>query len=289
MRAEEQDVLGQAVGDLGVPRDAQAQLREQARADALGIDVGLQQPARLRFVEGGRQLPQAGQVSLRCGAEAGAQVAQPLHRRAVGAAHDRQHLGFHGRACGGVGLDRLGMGLRAQLLPFPVLAPQIGRMHAVGSCPFLQRAKLREQRQRRQTLARELAAQVVEHAEGGRLDGLDRGAGHQLGPGDEALNGTFAGAQHACRAGQPDHLQRAHALVQLRARRTQHRRVDRIDVRARDRRGLLEVAAQRLVRGLQRAAQLVVHPGQGAQVVDRFGLVGHVVMHVHRRRVFKRP
>jgi hypothetical protein len=176
MRAEEQDVLRQAVGDFGLAGDAQAQLRQQPRADALGIDIGLQQPYGLRFIEGRRQLPQAGQMPLRGGTEAGAQVTQALHRGAVGAAHDRQHLGFHGRARGCVGVDRHGLGIRAQLLPCPVVAPQIGRMHAVGTGPLLQRAELREQRQRRQALAGELAAQVIEHAKRGRLDGLDRGA-----------------------------------------------------------------------------------------------------------------
>ena len=283
MRAEEQHVLGQAVGDLGLAGHAQAQLREQPRADTLGVDVSLQQAGGLRFIERGRKLPELGQAPVRRGAKARTQVAQPLHRRAVGAAHDGEHLGFHGRARRCVGLDGHRLGIRTQFPPLPVVTPQIGRMHPVGTGPFLQGTVLREQRQRRQALAGKLAAQIVEHAERGRFDGFDRGAGQQLGPGDEALHRVFAGAQHTRRARQPDHLQCAQALVQLRPSGAQHRRVDRIDIRARDRLGLLEVAAQRLVRRLQGAAQLVVHPGQGAEVVDRVGLLGHLVQHVHRR------
>ena len=131
-----------------------------------------------------------------------------------------------------VGGQRRDAGIGRHLVPLPLVAPQIGGVHAVGTGQFQQRAVLRKQCQRRQALARQLAAEVVEHAEGGRFDGLDRRRGQRLGFGDEALYGAFAGAQHPRGAMQADHFQSAHALVQLGPRRTQHRRVDRVDVRA---------------------------------------------------------
>ena len=70
----------------------------------------------------------------------------------------------------------------------------------------------------------------------------------------------------------PDQLERTDALVHLLARVAQDRRIDGVDVGAALRVGLLQEAAQRLVRGLQRTTQFVVHPGQCAQVV------GHLVV-----------
>ena len=89
----------------------------------------------------------------------------------------------------------------------------------------------------------------------------------------ELLQRGLAGAQHLRRRGQADQFERADALVQLRARGAQHAGSTASTSEPPTRLGLLEVAAQRLVRRLERAAQFVLHPGQGAQVVDRLGVV----------------
>jgi hypothetical protein len=81
-----------------------------------------------------------------------------------------------------------------------------------------------------------------------------------------ALQRRLGSARSTGGHGQAHELERAHALVHLvRALRSTAGSTP-VDV-GRPAPRLLEVAAQRLVRRLERAAQLVVHPGQGAQVV----------------------
>ena len=275
--AEEQQVLRQPVGDVVQPLHRGAQLREQARRDALAVDVAGQQPVCLRLEEGRRQLPQRGQaaaaarartVGLQCPrAEPGAKVAHVLVQMAVGVAHQRQHQGLHRAARVVVGGTRLRRGVGRNVVPGPVVLPQVGRMHAVGAGEQLHRAVLREQRHRRHRLAHEHAREVVEQRERGLLDGLDRAHVDDGGLGRHALHRGFAGAQHVRGRRQPDELQRTHALVDVHARRAQHRRIDGVDIGAAQRLGFLQVAPQRLVRRLQRLAQFAMHPGQRAEVV----------------------
>ena len=204
----------------------------------------------------------------RAGAEAGADLA---HLRGRGerlrAAHQRQQVALELGAHGRIGLARNDVGVALDLAPAPVDRPEVGRMDALGLDRFLHRAIGREERQRRDLLAREQARQVVEQAERGVLEVGDELGRERLRLGDAALDRRLAGAQDDRRGRQADQLERADALVDLRARRAQHAGVDRIDVRAGDRLGVLQEAAQRLVRGLERAAQLLVDPGDRAEVV----------------------
>ena len=64
------------------------------------------------------------------------------------------------------------------------------------------------------------------------LDRLHRRGIDQRRPRHHALHRGFAGAQHDGRRRQADEFERAHALVQLRARAAQHGQVDGVDVRA---------------------------------------------------------
>ena len=130
---------------------------------------------------------------------------------------------------------------------------------------------MREERQRRDRLAAEQARQIVEQAERGVLEVGDELGRQRLRLGDAALDRALARAQHDRRRRQADQLERADALVHLRARGAQHAGVDRVDVGAGDGLGVLQEAPQRLVGRFERAAQLLVDPGDRAQVVGRPG------------------
>jgi hypothetical protein len=61
---------------------------------------------------------------------------------------------------------------------------------------------------------------------------VHRGSSSRRRPRQHALHGGLGTAQHARAFGQADQFERAHALVQLRARRAQHGRVDGVEVGA---------------------------------------------------------
>ena len=193
LRAEEQEVLRQPARHLAAAGDGHAQLRQQARADALGVDVGLQQrrppaPRRTRRPAStgptgapSDDAPSAAHSSLMW------RIAVRLLLR-ISASTSFSIAPAHGR----VGCVRGRAGVGRQRLPGPFVAPQVGRVHAVGAGQFEQRhgtagtAPATAVR-----LAGELAAQVVEHAEGRGLDRLDRLRRDQLGPRDQALDRSF--------------------------------------------------------------------------------------------------
>ena len=274
--AEKQQVLRQAVGQFGLAAHAGTQLRQQARRDALGEDIGTQQAGGLGLKHGGGHLPQRGDLGrahgTRAGAQVGAEVAHALQRWAARLAHQRQHLGLHRAARLVVGGTRFGAGVGRQVQPLPVDLPQVGRMHTIRTRQRLHRTVLREQHHRRHRLARQQPRQVVQQRKGHTLDEFDRRHIDERRLGDQTLHRRLAGTQHVGHGGQAHQFQRTHALVQLRARAAQHGRIDRIDVAAAQRLGILQITPQRLVRGFQRPAQLDMHPGQRAEVVTRQAL-----------------
>ena len=81
------------------------------------------------------------------------------------------------------------------------------------------------------------------------LDRVSSSRGDQFGPGTQAQQRGFGGAQQLGRPAQAHQLEHTHALVQLAARLAQHGRVDRVQVGGL--RLLLEVAPQGLVGQLQ--------------------------------------
>ena len=269
--AEEEQIAGEPLGDVGIAALQDAVLGQQARSHPLGKDVEGQQAMVLGLEEGGGQLPESAHLRVGgAGREAGTDLA---HLRGGGqrlvAAEDGQQVVLDL----GAGLDVGGAGLALRiardLAPAPVELPEIGRVDALCPHRLLHRAVLREQSQRRDLLAGQHAAEEIEQAERSMLD-----IAHQLGcqrlrPADAALHGRFAGTQHGGRRRQADQLESAHALVDLRPRRAQHARIDGADVGAVDRLDILQEAAQRLVGGIERAAQLLEHPGDGADVVGR--------------------
>ena len=271
--AEEEQVLRQPVGRRrGPARGAGAQLRQQPRGHALAVDVSRQQAAGLGLEHGRGQLPQRGLLEPGPGARTGGQLgAEIAHapRRAAGVPQQRQHLGLDHAARLVVGAARLHRGLLRQLAPLEVGLPEVGRVDAVGAGELQRVAVLREQHQRADALARQQPRQVVEQAEGHALDDVHRLGVDERRLGHQALHRALGGAQHGGHGRQAHELERTHALVQLRARLAQHRRVDGVDVAAGGGLGILEVATQRLGGVLERPPQLAVHPGQRAQVIAR--------------------
>ena len=145
-------------------------------------------------------------------------------------------------------------------------------MDTLGTRQLLQRPVLREQGQRRHPLARQHMRQEVEHCKRPALDAGHRFGGHERAIGNEPQHRRLGGGHHPRRGRLTDELQRTHDLVQRLARRAQDRGVD--DVAFGPAEALPQVAAQRLVRLLQRQAQLLTHPRQRAQVGATVGPVG---------------
>ena len=219
LRAEEEQVLRQPIGDIGVAALQQAQLRQQARRESLAVDVGragrCPAPRRRR-----RRAARTWHLRMRrAGAEAGADLLM-LRRRGErrvprisasswpsSSACDRRHRPGAAR--------RRVVGTVA---PVPVDGPQVGRVHAVGPGQLLHGAVLREHRQRRDQLAGQQARQVVEQRERAALDGRRRRRRQRRGLATAALHRGLGGAQHIAGGRQADQLERADALVHLRTR-----------------------------------------------------------------------
>ena len=288
--AEEQQVLGKALGDFTIAALQHPKLRKQARRHPLGKHVGRQQPARLRLKDSGRQLPQSGAVRVcRAGTGTGTgtstQAGTDLAHAGRGqrwfvVTHQLEQLSLQQASGGGVGVARSRLAARGQVGPAPVHLPQVGRVNAVGAGDLEHGTVLGEHRQRRHRLARQHARQVVEQRERCTLDVFNGGQRHRLWLGDKSNHRGFAGAKDRGRSAQPDQFEGADTLMDLDPRATQDGRVDHVDIRGSERFGFLQVASQRLVRILQRAAQFVMHPRQRAEVVDGFA---HLVVHPCRR------
>ena len=278
--AEEQQVMGQSLGRLG--RLTGPQLRQQARAQTLAVGVQLQQAVGLGFEETRRQLPQRGQPAVRrpravlqpallarhrlgTGGQAREQLAHARCHAGRCAAHQRQQVGLDAVEGVVVGMTLRHLGVKHGLAPGPLHRPQVGRVHALGTGQLLQGLVGREQRQRGHRLAGQAPVDEFQQGEGAMLDGIHGGRCQQLGPAADALQRGFGGTQQLGRPAQADQFEHAHALVDLAARLAQHVRVDGVEVAALGL--LLEEAAQRLVRRLERTAQLLLHPGQGAEGV----------------------
>ena len=270
--AKKQQILRQAVRgvDLGVDR---MQLRQQSRRNPFAVQVQARQAHRLGLKEGRRQLPQRRKVgvaralSAHARAQRREQAAQSRCRDRRAATHQRQQFGLGLVDHGGIDLARADAGVVGQVAPLPVQRPQVSWVHPGGACQLLQGLVLREHGQRRYRLAGQQAAQIVEQRKGGPLQCLYRRRGDQLGPCAQAQQRRLAGPQQVGRRAHADQFEHAHALVKLHPRLAQHRRIDRVQLRGLGRQGLFQVLAQRLGRNFERLAQLVVHPGQGAEII----------------------
>ena len=164
LRAEKKQILRESLGHFGFAAREDAELREQARGDALAEHVEAQQAVGLRLEHRGSELPKCRDLGLpgTCTdtrTEPGTDLAHAACRgRRVDGAHQRQQLGFDRGLRARVGLQRMRRRVGRQIAPLPVDRPQIGRVHAVGTGGLLDRAVLREQRQRGDLLAGEQAA-----------------------------------------------------------------------------------------------------------------------------------
>ena len=246
-----------------------AQLGEQARGHALGIDVGHQQPDGLRLEKGGRQLPQGpGLRLLRADSEPRTQVAQALRHVDARLAHQRENLRFELGDDGRIGTPRRNAGLGRHHVPLPVLWPQVGRVDALGAGQLLDCAVLREQRYRGNRLAGKSAREEIMQRERSALDRLDRRQVELVGLGDVALDCGFAATQQRGTGRQTDQFEHADALVDLLPRCAQLSRFDVVEVGLKRGFGFLQRAAKRLVRGVERLAQFLLNPGQGTDVVE---------------------
>ncbi len=214
--AEEQQILAEAVGDAHLARAAGAQLRQQARAQALGVVVRLQQALGLSLELGRGQLPQgAGLLVDRGRTEARAQLAQ----EAGVAGRRRAHL-LEQR-----GLEDIAHGIRAQardrrearhFAPGPFVMPQIRRMHPLGLRQLGELAIGREQGQRGDGIARQHAGDQGQQREMRALDGFDGMQVQVLRGGRQVTQRTLTGAQQLGASRQAHHGHHAHELVQLR-------------------------------------------------------------------------
>ena len=269
--AEKQQVLCEPLGHLGLATLEHAVLRQQTRCHAFAEHIEAEQAVGLRFVHRCGEFPhRCDRAARRTGAETGADVTHLRSRvDRQRDTHQRQQLAFERAVGRGIGLARRGLRVGRHITPAPVERPQIGRVHTLGTRRFLHRAVLREQRQRRHRLAGKQTRQIVEQRERGLLDVIDNRAGELVRLGDKTLHCVLARAQHGGGIGQADQLERADPLVDLHPCRAQHGRVDRIDTRAAERFAFFHETAQRLVGRFERAAQFVLHPGQGAEVVVR--------------------
>jgi hypothetical protein len=248
--------------------------REQPGGDALGVDIGPQGGGGLRLEEGGGELPQGGLVTQGAGPQAGAELAQARQRLAVGLAHEREHQRLELRAGRAVHALRHHARLVGQRDPPHVERPEVGRMDALGARQLLQRPVLRKEGERGDTLARQHVGQVVEHRKRAAFDAADRFGRDERAVGGEAHHGRLGRAHHTRRRTLADEFQGACGLVQRLSRRTQDRGVDDVALGAVQ--ALAQVAAQRLVRLLQRLAQFLAQPPEHAQVGPTVGSVGPV-------------
>ena len=276
LATEEQQVMRQPLRWLGGLTGTQ--LGQQLGAQPLAVGIRLQQAIGLCLEEAGRQLPQRGQAAVRrmgsgaplVGQRLGAQRQAGKHLAHAGghagrcAAHQRQQVGLDQPGGPGIGVAYGHAGVQGQIAPRPRHRPQVGRVHPQRASQFLQRLVLREQRQRRHRLAGQAPLDEIQQREAATLQRFDRSRGDQLGPGADALQCGLGGAGQLGGRPQAHDLEHAHALVQLVARLAQHGGVDGVEVATLGL--LLQVAAQGLVGQLERAAQLVTHPRQGAQV-----------------------
>ena len=293
MAAEKEQVLRETIGQVALAAHGHAQLGQQARRQALGVDIADQQPTGLRFQHGRGELPERGELAaLRQLAGASGQIGtQVTHARqralrcsGAAVAHQREHQRFHRAARFVIGSPRLGRSIRRQLAPLPIDVPQVGRVHAVCTRELLRGPVLREQGHRRHGLAGQLPREEIQQAEGHLFHSLDRSGVHGGGLGHHALHGHFGSAQHRGGSGQAYQFERANTLVDLVARAAQHRGVHHVDIRVTQGFSFLQVAAQRFVGVFKRTAQLAVDPGQGAQVFARRFVVAlalgfHRVLH----------
>ena len=267
--AKEEQVAGQPLGNIGIAALQDAELGQQARGDALGEDIEAEQAVVLRLEHRRGEVPEAAHLRVRrAGGETSAEIAH-LRRggERLGAAHELQQMAFELAANVGVGRARHDVRVGLDLAPAPVHGPEIGGVDALGLDRFLHCAVLREQRKRRHGLAAENAREEIEQRERRAFDVGDQLGRQRLRPGDASLHRRLARAQDDCRRRQADQLERADALVDLRARHAQHAGIDVVEVGAGDGFRILDEPAQRLVRRVERTAQLFLNPGDRAQVV----------------------
>ncbi len=285
--AEEQQLVGQAIRRHAIASHQHAQLAEQRRQHALGVHVERDVAVGQALEEAAGQHPGGGLavgaalfgVARQGGTDLG-QVAGVLRLLALHQAQQATLEGVDRARIGLAGLDVIGrFQARLQRQRRPVLGPEIGRTRQAATHARHQGLVLREQLDGRDLLATDAAAHVVEQRKRGTLD-VAHGIGRQRGrTAHELLHQRFAGAQQGRTGRQASEFERAHTLVDLLASGAQHGRVERIDVRLRGRGLVLERTVERLVCGVQRLAQLVLHPCQGAEVVCGQGGVGLQAVH----------
>ena len=306
LAAEEQQILGQPLRGLG--HLAGTQLRQQLRTQPLAVGVGHQEAVGLAFKKCARQLPQRGHAAvgrggrhrpagvalggfsarLGAGGQTGQRLAHARRHRGRCTAHQCQQIGLDLAGGRSIGMARRHLAIERQLAPGPGLLPHVSRVDAAGARQLLQRPVLREQRQGRHRLAGQPPVDQFKQRKRGALEHTNADGRDQSGPRAELEQGGLGGAQQIGGGAEAHQFEHTHALVQLRTCLAQHGRVDRVELGQLGR--LFQVAIERLVGQLQRAAQLIVHPGQRTEVavgrgrsqglaVDRCQVRAHAACH----------
>ncbi len=268
LRAEEHEVLRQALGHVRVALGERCVLQQHARGGALDVQVGGQQAQRDRLEVAAGDLPEDLRLArgLR-GGEARGHLHEVAAGCSVGRLDDAQYRMVHAGAHGRVVAQGMGDGRSGEVVPAPVHAPQVRGVDAVGAGEVLHVLVLQEQRHGRHALAAEERLEEFGQREAGALHLGSRHLGAQLGPFDEPLHRGFHAAQHVRGRGHAHHLQRTDCLVHVLAGDAQLTGIDRSHVLAARLRRVAHEAPQRRRSRFERLAQLVQHPGQRAQVI----------------------
>ena len=269
-RAEKHNVLCQPLGHRAAALGLRHILLQDAGCGLFGVDVTFKKLLRDAFEIGGAQHPKGLLLARRCcRSEAHTQCLQPARRCQVlvfhqaqdGVVHLAPHLGAHRARHGTFG--------HSNGLPLPAGDPEICRMDAISAAQIEQGLVLREQRDRRSRFALEQAFQIFVKREAGALEATCDGVVAQLGALHTFLRQGLHRPQKLGGRLQPDHLQRAHRLVQLLAGDAQVARVEQAGVRAVGQLGIAHKATHRLGRAIQRLVQLFQNPRQRPQICLR--------------------
>ena len=175
LRAEEQQLMHQAIRNRAITLGQRCVLQQHARSDTLHKDIGVQKPCDQRLEEAAADLPERTDLAIRLARrEALAQQEQLGIRALIGGLDDAQHGTVElGTRLGVVGLRRHRDGdVRFTETAFD--GPQIGRMHTFHTVQRLRFAVLRKQGHGGHLLAGQYAFQIRNQRKAGALDGVGR-------------------------------------------------------------------------------------------------------------------
>ena len=275
LRAEEQQVLHQPVGNRWIALGQGGVLHEHTGRHALHVHIR-RQKARAKGVEEARaDFPERARLPVRLGShKAQAGVAQAEGGLQITRLDDAQHCSIQPRTRLGTIRQRRQRHRAFRLAETAFHRPQVCGVNTISTRQGLGIAVLRKQRHRRHGFAGQHGFQVFDQRKTGTLDDGGSVIAAGLGALHKLLHRRFHGPQHQRRRTHAHHFQRAAGLVQLLARNAQGASVQRRQIGLACYLGITHKAPHRLDSTVQRFAQLVKHPSQRTQVLISLGPVG---------------